>query len=149
MSPFPVGARLALEIFAEVGDDPVVIKQRVVQVEQEDDCAGYRSFGSSSFHVLCNAPLIQCARSSCDWSPGMSFACEQLIGSSGSQRARREVGILARAIFRPHPPARTSEAATPPRVGRRTSTTWDPYSSLRSVVSRRQTVERPKSSLDR
>jgi hypothetical protein len=59
--PVALGARsteFALEMLPQVGDDPVVVEQRVVDIEQEDDArardahGGHRSFAPS----VCQPP---------------------------------------------------------------------------------------------
>ena len=63
----PLGTNLALEVFGQVGDDAVVVQQRIVNVEKEDNFDSTRSSWSLPFHSVVSLP-----GSALSW-PGTSF----------------------------------------------------------------------------
>src|SRR5512143_903859 len=51
VTPRPFGADLALEVCGEVSDDAVVVEQRIVHIEQENDSGSSRSVWDFPLHL--------------------------------------------------------------------------------------------------
>src|ERR1035438_1239271 len=88
VTPRPLGADLALEVFGEISDDAVVVEQRVVHVEQKNGFGANRAFGTVPFHRLMDEPLM--SRGAVRLGPKAIAALEG-VGIVSQARARRKL----------------------------------------------------------